>query len=101
MPMPCDAFDACASVLLQILLIGVTNGALIALNAIGLTLVYGAVRTINFAHGDLFALSTVVVTTVVTRLGLQRGLSPPALIAGLGLTLAAAIAFATALNVAI
>ena len=38
------------------LLIGVTNGAYIALIALGYTLVYGIVELINFAHGDLYML---------------------------------------------
>src|SRR5690242_19798192 len=74
-------------VLLQLLGIGLSNGAVIALNAIGVTLVYGAIRTLNFAHGDLFALTTVVVTTIVTSLGLRRGLPTATLAGGLALAL--------------
>ena len=63
--MNCGVNASCAELLLQILAIGLSNGAVIALNAIGVTLVYGAVRMINFAYGDLFALSTVLVVVVV------------------------------------
>ena len=38
----------------QYLILGVTNGALIALIALGYTLVYGIVELINFAHGEVF-----------------------------------------------
>ncbi len=41
------------------LVFGVGNGALYALIALGYTLVYGIIELINFAHGDLFMLSTV------------------------------------------
>ena len=41
------------------LLFGIGNGALYALIALGYTLVYGIIELINFAHGDLFMLSTV------------------------------------------
>jgi len=41
-------------VLLQQLFNGVTLGSLYALIAIGYTMVYGILRLINFAHGDLF-----------------------------------------------
>lgn len=42
------------SVFLQQLLNGFTLGSLYALIAIGYTLVYGILRFINFAHGDIF-----------------------------------------------
>jgi branched-chain amino acid transport system permease protein len=38
---------------------GINLGALYALVALGYTLVYGIIELINFAHGDLFMLSTV------------------------------------------
>lgn len=41
------------------LLFGVGNGALYGLIALGYTLVYGIIELINFAHGDLFMLSSV------------------------------------------
>jgi branched-chain amino acid transport system permease protein len=37
---------------------GLQNGVLFALIALGYTLVYGIIELINFAHGDLFMLST-------------------------------------------
>ncbi|MFN7813997.1 MAG: ABC transporter permease subunit, partial [Planctomycetia bacterium] len=42
-----------AEFLLQQCLIGLTNGSLIALVALGYTMVYGIIGLINFAHGDL------------------------------------------------
>lgn len=69
--------------LIQILVFGFSNGAVLALNAIGVTIIYSTVRTLNLAHGDVFALSTVVVTTLVRDIGLQRNWSPPLLIGSL------------------
>ena len=46
-------------------LVGVNNGALYALIALGYTLVYGIIELINFSHGDLFMLSTVLAGTVI------------------------------------
>lgn len=43
-------------VFLQQLIIGITNGMIIALLALGYTMVYGIIELINFAHGDLFML---------------------------------------------
>jgi branched-chain amino acid transport system permease protein len=40
----------------EVTLIGLSNGILYALIALGYTLVYGIIELINFAHGDLFML---------------------------------------------
>ena len=39
---------------------GLSNGAILALIAIGYTLVYGIIELINFAHGDVFMIGTFV-----------------------------------------
>jgi branched-chain amino acid transport system permease protein len=44
--------------ILTALVIGLANGLIIALIAIGYTLVYGILELINFAHGDVFMLGT-------------------------------------------
>jgi branched-chain amino acid transport system permease protein len=44
--------------LAKALTIGLTNGLIIALIAIGYTLVYGILELINFAHADVFMLGT-------------------------------------------
>src|SRR5215203_208501 len=46
------------------LLIGLTNGAILALVALGYTLVYGIIELINFAHGDNFMIGSFVGLTV-------------------------------------
>jgi branched-chain amino acid transport system permease protein len=55
------------------LVIGITNGAIIALVALGYTLVYGIIELINFAHGDNFMIGSFVGLTVLsgTFLGLS------------------------------
>src|SRR5947208_13327585 len=50
-------------------LIGISNGALIALVALGYTLVYGIIELINFSHGDLFMLGTAISLFTLQRLG--------------------------------
>jgi branched-chain amino acid transport system permease protein len=42
----------------EVTLIGLTNGQVYALVALGYTLVYGIIELINFAHGDNFMLAT-------------------------------------------
>ena len=50
----------------QLVLIGLSNGGIIALNAIAVTVIYCAVRTLNLAHGDVYGLASVM-TMVVLR----------------------------------
>ena len=47
---------------------GLNKGSLYALIALGYTLVYGIIELINFSHGDLFMLSTVVASALVVTL---------------------------------
>jgi branched-chain amino acid transport system permease protein len=51
--------------LLRQLIIGLTNGAYIALIALGYTLVYGIVELINFAHGDVYMIGAFFSLTLV------------------------------------
>ena len=59
------------------LLIGITNGAIIALIALGYTLVYGIVELINFAHGDNFMIGSFVGLTVLSGTFLGLGFFTP------------------------
>ncbi len=59
-------------VLLQQLIIGLSNGMIIALIALGYTMVYGIIELINFAHGDLFMLGCFCALTLVGALGLEH-----------------------------
>jgi branched-chain amino acid transport system permease protein len=63
-----EAFDW--NTLAQQCVNGLTFGAMIALIALGYTMVYGIVELINFAHGDLFMLGTFLALTVVGWFGL-------------------------------
>jgi len=73
---------------LNVMVIGVTNGAIYGLVALGYTLVYGILQLINFAHGDVFALSGLVASTlIVSVFGLDENSSVAAIIVGLLVTL--------------
>ncbi len=50
---------------------GLTFGALIALIALGYTMVYGIIGLINFAHGDLFMLGAMFTLTLIEWFGLD------------------------------
>ena len=68
-------------------LIGLTNGAIYGVVALGYTLVYGILQLINFAHGDVFALSGLFASTIIVSvLGLDTDSSVPAIVGGLALT---------------
>ena len=57
----------------RVFLIGLTNGALYALVALGYTLVYGILELINFAHGDVFMIGGMIAATVALQVfGLQE-----------------------------
>ncbi|GGL90890.1 branched-chain amino acid ABC transporter permease [Nakamurella endophytica] len=48
-------------------LVGLQNGALYALVALGYTMVYGIIELINFAHGDLFMLASIVAANLMVN----------------------------------
>jgi branched-chain amino acid transport system permease protein len=86
----------------SVLLLGITLGAIYALIALGYTLVYGIIELINFAHGDVFMLGTMVTITVASGwLGLDGSQAWYITIPLVLVTLLAAMAFCGGLNVAI
>ena len=60
-----------STALLQQLLTGLSNGALIAVIALGYTLVYGIVEMVNFAHGEVFMMGSFMALSLVGLLGLS------------------------------
>lgn len=97
----CGTHTICGDLILQLLVFGLTNGAVLALNAIGVTVVYGAVRTLNLAHGDVFALTTALVISLLKGLGIDTTWAPFPLVGTLLLTLVVAMSFGAILNVII
>jgi branched-chain amino acid transport system permease protein len=61
---------------LQILIIGITTGAIYALIALGYTMVYGIIELINFAHGDIFMIGTFVSVAIFGLLGISSASQP-------------------------
>jgi branched-chain amino acid transport system permease protein len=83
----------------NVLLIGVTTGSVYALIALGYTLVYGILQLINFAHGDVFALSGLFASTMVLSvMGLGENSSTLAIVGGLGATFVIAAGFGALVN---
>jgi branched-chain amino acid transport system permease protein len=83
-------------------LIGLTNGTIYGLVALGYTLVYGILQLINFAHGDVFALSGLVASTIIVSvLGLERDASVLAIVGGMLGTLIVIMVMFAAINATI
>ena len=75
---------------LQQLVNGVTWGSVYALIALGYTMVYGILRLINFAHGDIYMLGAFISVTAFTILAATGVTSLPLVLI---LVLVAAVAF--------
>lgn len=83
-------------IFLEQMLNGLTIGSFYALIALGYSMVYGVMKLINFAHGDLFALGsylgfTLLVwgnTYVTTNFGLAGGMIAAMLVAAIGIGMA-------------
>jgi branched-chain amino acid transport system permease protein len=86
----------------RLFLIGLTNGALYGLVALGYSLVYGILELINFAHGDVFMLGGMMAATfALSVFSLGSGESGLVLWPAFFVTLAVCMAFCGTLNVTI
>ena len=83
------------------LVLGLSNGAIIALIALGYTLVYGIIELINFAHGEVFMIGSFVAFGLWGQLGIHEGMAVPGLILGLLVAMLVAMAVCGTLNVMI
>ena len=59
--------------LIDTVLAGILLGGIYALFALGLSLIFGIMRLVNLAHGDLILLAAYLVLTVTTALGRSAG----------------------------
>ena len=86
---------------LQTIIIGLSNGLIYALVALGYTLVYGILQLINFAHGDVFMLGSMIALTLLGALGVVPGLPLVTTIALIFVVLIITMAITALLNVSI
>src|SRR5438270_12016676 len=61
------------SAFLQQVVNGLTVGSFYALVALGYTMVYGVIRLINFAHGDLYMVGAFAGFTLLAAIGTHLG----------------------------
>ena len=72
-----------ASILFPSLLGGLTTGAVYALIALGLTLIYGVLHNINFAHGAALMVALYAVYLLKAHLGIDPYLALPIVVPGM------------------
>ena len=65
---------------LQQVINGLTLGAVYAMVALGYTMVYGIIQLINFAHGEVVMIGTMVAFTVIGMLAGSSALPPSAIV---------------------
>jgi branched-chain amino acid transport system permease protein len=68
------------AIIVQLLISGTLLGGLYALVAFGLSLIYGVVRILNFAHGTLLCVAGIIASIVFARWGLNPILIAAALV---------------------
>ena len=76
---------------------GLAVGGIYALIALGYTMVYGVLKLINFAHGDLFTIGAYLGLTLLTSLSLTDRLGPVAGVLVLALLVMGLVALVGAL----
>ena len=86
---------------LQQLINGLTLGSIYGLIAIGYTMVYGIIGMINFAHGDVFMIGSMVAFIVMLMLGITGGSGAFVIILALALVVVIAMLIASVYNWAI
>ncbi|MSR44161.1 MAG: branched-chain amino acid ABC transporter permease [Phycisphaerales bacterium] len=84
-------------VFVQQLITGLSNGMIIALIALGYTMVYGIIELINFAHGDVFMLGAFLALTLLGAFGMEAW-SPAWKFAGVIMMLGGSALFCGGLN---
>src|SRR3954453_21272317 len=81
---------------------GLSNGSIIALIAIGYTLVYGIIELINFAHGDVFMIGSFTASQFwASVLGITLATGTAGVIGGIFVSLIVAMLVCGGLNVMI
>jgi branched-chain amino acid transport system permease protein len=83
---------------LQQLINGVTLGSIYGLIAIGYTMVYGIIGMINFAHGDVFMVGSIVAFILILAFGVTGGSGTFMLILALAIIVFIAMIISSAYN---
>lgn len=87
--------------LIQTIIIGLSNGMIYALVALGYTLVYGIIELINFAHGSVFMLGSMLALTLLMAFGVTPEMAAATALLWIVVTLLITMALTATLNVSI
>ncbi|MCX6038652.1 MAG: branched-chain amino acid ABC transporter permease [Chloroflexi bacterium] len=87
--------------LVQFLIIGLANGAIVAIIALGYTMVYGIIELINFAHGDVYMIGVFTALSTLSVTGALTTNNPVHLVLGIVAALVVAMIVCASLNVGI
>jgi branched-chain amino acid transport system permease protein len=86
----------------QTIIIGIANGMIFALVALGYTLVYGIIELINFAHGEVFMLGSFLALVLITTVFKLNAATPlPLMVAQVLIVIAITMLATATLNVSI
>ncbi len=86
------------NILAQSVIIGLASGSLIALIALGYTLVYGIVELINFAHGEVFMMGAMFAATVIGITGVTSSSEVYWIVGAALLAFVGAMVFSASIN---
>jgi branched-chain amino acid transport system permease protein len=86
---------------LRYIIIGIANGGIFAIIALGYTMVYGIIQLINFAHGDVYMMATFVSLYMIAALGTTSTSEPGQIFITIIIALIVSILFGAGLNAAI
>jgi branched-chain amino acid transport system permease protein len=87
---------------IQTFIIGLSNGLIFALVALGYTLVYGIIELINFAHGDLFMLGSMIALFLIASVFHLSAATPvPELVGAILIVIVVTMVVSAAINVTI
>ena len=84
--------------IVQYFIIGIANGSIIAIVALGYTMVYGIIELINFAHGDVYMIGSFTAMTVLSVTGTIGAKGTGQIVFGLIAALLISILFCAGLN---
>jgi branched-chain amino acid transport system permease protein len=88
--------------IIQTMIIGLANGLIFALVALGYTLVYGIIELINFAHGEVFMLGSMIALFFIATVFGVTSATPPLLMIGVILVvLAITMTLTSVINITI
>ena len=93
--------DITVTLFFQYLIIGLATGSVIALIALGYTLVYGIIELINFAHGEVFMMGAFFAATLIGLTGVSNESGGAVIFGVLMLALAGAMVFSAIINFSI